>query len=302
MYKFQYYPANIKKCKPLGFTTIEEFKTLHKEPTRKMIEVFGNIAEAEVKNDMELKAKIKQNNLLYFTPCVYIKDWRKYDNIIKFTGLLVLDFDHIENAEAFKKHLFYEYPFIISAWLSPSKKGVKALVRIPVIEVQNPISKSTDEFKEYFDAISDIMELYDGFDKINQNPAQPLFQSYDPELLFRTDATIFSKRKPKPKFIPRPSVQPFRTFNSTEKKEAIIRMIVRKMNEIVDNGHPQLRRITYTLGGYVGGGYLSQSEAKVLIYNLIECHSYLCKGISGYKKTASTFIKKGMEKPLYWGY
>jgi hypothetical protein len=302
MYKFQYYPANIKKCKPLGFTTIEEFKTLHKEPTREMIEVFSKIAEAEVKNDMELKAKIKQNNLLYFTPCVYIKNWRKYDNITKFTGLLVLDFDHIENAKVFKKHLFDEYPFIISTWLSPSKKGIKALVRIPIIQVQSPISKSTDEFKEYFDAISDVMELYDGFDKINQNPAQPLFQSYDPELLFRADATIFSKRKAKPKFIPRPSVQPFRTFNSSSKKETIIRMIVRKMNEIINNGHPQLRRISYSLGGFVGGGYLTQSEAEELIYNLIEHHRYLCKGISGYKKTASTFIKKGMEKPLSFGY
>lgn len=302
MYKFQYYPANIKKCKPLGFTTIEEFKTLHKEPTREMIEVFSKIAEAEVKNDMELKAKIKQNNLLYFTPCVYIKNWRKYDNITKFTGLLVLDFDHIENAKVFKKHLFDEYPFIISTWLSPSKKGIKALVRIPIIQVQSPISKSTDEFKEYFDAISDVMELYDGFDKINQNPAQPLFQSYDPELLFRADATIFSKRKAKPKFTPRPSVRPFRTFNSISKKETIIRMIVRKMNEIINNGHPQLRRISYSLGGFVGGGYLTQSEAEELIYNLIEHHRYLCKGISGYKKTASTFIKKGMEKPLSFGY
>lgn len=298
MYKFQYYPANIKKCKPLGFTTIEEFKTLHKEPTREMIEVFSNIAEAEVKNDMELKAKIKQNNLLYFTPCVYIKDWRKYDNITKFTGLLVLDFDHIENAEVFKKHLFDEYPFIISAWLSPSKKGIKALVRIPIIQVQSPISKSTDEFKEYFDAISYTMELYDGFDKINQNPAQPLFQSYDPELLFRADATIFSKRKAKPKFIPRPSVQPFRTFNSSSKKETIIRMTKRKMAKIIDNGHPQLLKIAFTLGGYVGGGYLSNYEAEGLIYSLIENHIYLSKGISGYKKTASTCIKNGMARPL----
>jgi hypothetical protein len=79
-------------------------------------------------------------------------------------------------------------------------------------------------------------------------------------------------------------------------------MIVRKMNEIINNGHPQLRRISYTLGGYVGGGYLSQNEAEELTHNLIEHHRYLSKGISGYKKTASTFIKKGMEKPLSFGY
>lgn len=302
MYKFQYYPANIKKCKPLGFTTIEEFKILHKEPTITMIEVFSNIAEAETNKDMKLKAELKMNNLHYFTPCVYIKNWRNYDNITGFTGLLVLDFDHIENAENFKNHLFNEYPFIISTWLSPSKKGVKALVRIPVIQVQSPIAKSTDEFKEYFDAITDIMNLYDGFDEINKNPAQPLFQSYDSELLFRADATIFSKRKPKTKFIPKPSVPPFRTFDSNEKKEQIIRMVIRKMNEIVDNGHPQLLKIAFLLGGYVGGGYLSQNEAENLIHGLIEQHGYLSKGISGYKKTASACIEKGIEKPLGFGY
>ena len=302
MYKFQYYPANIKKCKPLGFTTIEEFKILHKEPTITMIEVFSNIAEAETNKDMKLKAELKMNNLHYFTPCVYIKNWRNYDNITGFTGLLVLDFDHIENAENFKNHLFNEYPFIISTWLSPSKKGVKALVRIPVIQVQSPIAKSTDEFKEYFDAITDIMNLYDGFDEINKNPAQPLFQSYDSELLFRVDATIFSKRKSKTKFIPKPSVPPFRTFDSNEKKEQIIRMVIRKMNEIVDNGHPQLLKIAFLLGGYVGGGYLSQNEAENLIHGLIEQHGYLSKGISGYKKTASACIEKGIEKPLGFGY
>jgi hypothetical protein len=302
MYNFQYYPANIKKCKPLGFTTIKELIKLHKEPTSEMIDVFKKIAESEAQNDMNLKARLKQNNLLYFTPCVHIKDWRKYDNIIGFTGILVLDFDHIENAEAFKVHLFKEYPFIISAWLSPSKKGVKALVRIPVIQVQKPIIKSIDEFKEYFNALTDIMDQYDGFDEVNKNPAQPLFQSYDSELLFRKNPTVFNKRKPKPKFIPKPSVQPFHSFNSNEKKDAICRMITRKINSIVDNGHPQLLKIAFTLGGYVGGGYLTKDEAENLIHNLIEQNSYLSKGISGYKKTASSCIRDGLNKPLYFGY
>jgi hypothetical protein len=146
------------------------------------------------------------------------------------------------------------------------------------------------------------MGLYDGFDEVNKNPAQPLFQSYDPELLFREDATIFRKRKPKQVFIPKLSVQPFRTFNSSERKEQIIRMITRRMREIVDNGHPQLLKIAYTLGGSVGGGYLSQSEAEILIHGLIETNEYLSKGISGYKKTASTCIENGIKRPITYRY
>ena len=46
------------------------------------------------------------------------------------------------------------------------------------------------------------------------------------------------------------------------------------------------------------GGYLSHYEAEGLIYGLIENHGYLSKGISGYKKTASTCIKNGMARPL----
>ena len=302
MYTYQYYPANITKCKPTGFTTIEQFIQAHKEPSPKTTDIFKKIADAESNGDMKLKAELKQNNLLYYTPCVHIKDWRKYDNITVFTGLLVLDFDHIDNAKAFKEYLFNEYSYIISAWLSPSKRGVKALVKIPVIEVQNPISKSIDVFKEYFRAITEIMEVYDGFDEINKNPTQPLFQANDPELLFREDATTFYKRKPKQKFIPKPSIQPCYSFSSNEKKEMIIRLVKRKMDEIVDNGHPQLLRIAFTLGGYVGGGYLSQNEAETLIHSLIGQHGYLSKGISNYQKTASTCISEGMNEPLDWGY
>jgi len=91
-------------------------------------------------------------------------------------------------------------------------------------------------------------------------------------------------------------------FNSNEKKDAICRMITRKINSIVDNGHPQLLKIAFTLGGYVGGGYLTKDEAENLIHNLIEQNSYLSKGISGYKKTASSCIRDGLNKPLYFGY
>ena len=301
MYKFQYYPANIKKCKPLGYTSIKELIKLQKEPNSEMIDIFKKIAEAEAQNDMKLKASLKQENLLYFTPCVHIKDWRKYDNITEFTGLLVLDFDHLDNAEGFKIYLFNRYPFIISTWLSPSKKGVKALVKIPVIQVQKPIEKSIEEFKEYFNAITEIMEGYEGFDEINKNPAQPLFQSYDSELLFRENAIVFTKRKQKPEFAFKPSIQPIPILNSNEKKEAIIRMVTRKMNRIVGNGHPQLLKISYTLGGYVGSGYLTIYEAEKLIHELIERNEYLSKDIPGYKKTASTCIRDGIKRPIRFG-
>lgn len=291
---FQYYPADIKSNKPIGFVPLSEFIRATKSPKNNIIDVFKRISEAEKLNDLKLKAELKQNYLYYFTPCVIVNEYRRYSNISKFTGLAVLDFDHINNAGDFKEFLFNEYNFIISAWLSPSKKGIKALVSIPIVN-------TIEEFKEYFFGLASEMFIYNGFDGTGENCVLPLFQSYDPELLHRDNYSIWDIKGIKENSIPDIPINKPQIINTSDKhKEAVIKIINTAYDKIQTNGHPQSRAIAFAVGGYVSGGYIDEDEAIQYVYYKIENNSYLKKGIKGYKKTALTMIQKGQFSPIYF--
>jgi len=294
MIEFQYYPANIKSNKPAGTVTLEQFIRVTKNPKPSVIEIFNQIAQAETNGDMKLKAELKQNNLFYFTPCAFVNGFRRYINIVHFTGLMVLDFDHFNSREkAVKlKHELFERPYIIAAWLSPSKRGVKALVNIPVVH-------SVEKFKEYYFGISVQMSKYKEYDDSGQNCVLPLFQSYDPELLQRDDYTIWDIKGEKQNDYDKVEIKPRIITDTTDKhKETVCKIINSGFRNIYDNGHPQLRSLCLAIGGYIASGYIDQNEALQLIYYNIENHPYLRKGISGYKRTALQMISTGQLKQL----
>lgn len=292
MINFQYYPANVKSNKPLGLVSLDYFIKSTQNPKANIIETFNKIAEAERSDDKELKANLKQNNLFYFTPCVIIDGFRRYSNIVKFTGLLVLDFDHIDNAEEFKEYVFKEYRCIIASWLSPSKKGIKALVNIPIVN-------TTDEFKEYYFGIATEMQQYKGFDESGQNSVLPLFQSYDSKLLYREFASTFNIKGIKVNdFDTTVSTKPINIEPNDDYEKRIYKIIDSGFDNIKDNGHPQLRSLCLSIGGYVANNYIGEHDVCSYIDSKIELHSYLCKGINGYQKTARQMIEVGKSKPL----
>lgn len=287
MQRFQYYSGNIRYPDPLGLITLERFIRANRNTKPKLQAIFKELGTAEGKR----KAELKQNHLNYFTPCVIVSHSRKYEHIIKFTGIAVLDFDKIDNAEAFRDALFNNYQEVICSYCSPSKRGVKALVSIPIVT-------SVEEFKEYFWGIADTMLSYEGFDQTSQNPVLPLFLSSDPDLKYRTDYTTWTIKGKREVF--QHSFTPALKVNATEdNKRFVIHKVTKAINSIQTEGHPQLRSTSIALGGYVASGYLSMSEAIQLIYNLIEQNQYLSKGIYGYKKTAEWAINQGTNRQLF---
>jgi hypothetical protein len=284
---FNYYDADIKSSLPLGNVTLEYFINAIRNPKIDIKHIFERIRIAEEVGDMATKQALK-SKLYSFTPCVYVQGARKYENIKHWTGLLVLDFDHLEvdYAVEFKSYLFDEYKFVIAAWLSASRHGVRALVKIPQ-------AKSVEEFKQYFAAIERHLNCYNGFDKAPKNCILPLFFSYDAEILHRDNAQTWDEKYIEP--IPPPVKQ----YIINDKTSAVERIIAKKINIIVDSGHPQLRAAAYLLGGYVGGGHIDHSDAVSIIHNLIESNAYLSQKASIYKKTAVQMIDKGVNQPTY---
>lgn len=286
--RFQYYSANIKDSSPLGFVTLDEFFLAIQNPKPHIRETFEKIREAELNGNATLKAELKMK-LYSFTPAVILEGNRRYENIKSFTGLMPLDFDHLDPQLAVElKHELFNLPYIIATWLSASKCGVRALVNIPICQ-------TVEEYKSYFHGIqhlSDIGKVIN-FDTAPKNAVLPLFLSHDPDILYG-DCTAVWDTKYHLKTLPKITQYKY-DANPTR-----VHQIVRKsIDKITSNGHPQLRAAAFALGGYVGAGYIGQEEAETYICNLIDANAYLCQKPDVYKRTAQEMISKGTTQPLY---
>ena len=303
---FQYYSGNIRHSKPLGEISLEQFLEKHINPSDKMIDVFGKIGRASIDGDKKLKAELKMKNLDSFTISAVFNGSRKYDNIIEFTGLAQLDFDGMteETAVRLRGYLFEHYKEIVCTYLSPSRNGVKAIIRIPKIDIKNGIESGIKEYKEYYAAIEEEFEGIDGFDPAPKNLVLPLFISYDffmPIRKFEDTKEWTLKKSLKDSFsqkypLPR---KPYKKLKSNDKNEQRAINTVRKaINSIVSSpGHYQLRSACLILGTRVGMGYVSMSQAEQEVENLIRSNSYLNKGLKGYIETGFWGLKNGSVTP-----
>lgn len=286
---FNYYEADIEKSNPLGVVSLDYVVNAIRKPKKDIQHIFEQIQEAERVKDMAKKGELK-TKLYSFTPCIFIKyGTRKYKRIDSFTGLLVLDFDHMESpeyAKEFKEYLFKNYDFIMCIWLSASKHGVRAIVKIP-------ICTSVDEFKHYFAGIQDKFKEYKGFDSAPKNCILPMFISYDPEILVRENSSTWTK-----KILPieKPIIK---QYIINDKTNSIEKIILNNINQITVTGHVKLRATAYLLGGYITAGYIDYNYSIQMINNMIDSNAYLSQKASVYKKTAKQMIDKGMHSPIY---
>ncbi len=293
--KFQYYENSVNSSIAMGFVTLDRFIESIKNPKLETRELLKKIQIAANDNDNKLKSKLKEG-LYAFTPDVIVKRKRTYEDVLQYTGLAVLDFDKINNSVEFKEYLFNEYKCIIAAWLSPSKKGVKALIKMPIV-------KTKPEFKEYSHGISAEMEIYKGFDIAINNAVLLLYIGWDKEILIRDNPETWIVKGIKKSSFDMSKVKEFKISGNitTKQTDWVINWYSETINAINDNGHPQLRDNSVSLGGYVSGGYISLFDAFNLSESLITQNSYLQKGISGYIKTAKQAIQLGTSKPLIFG-
>ena len=286
--KFQYYSADIKNITALGFLTLDTFIDKTKCPKEEVKVKFEKLKTLNGKEKDDLK-----KTLYYFTPSVKVKQIRNYENIYEFTGLLVLDFDKLDNAELFKEYLFETYSYVICAYTSPSRRGVKAICKIPIVN-------TIEEYKSIYYGIAEEMEQYEGFDISNQNPVLPLFGSYDPNILTRTDYTEFNKKGVKINEYDYTTVEaPKEITISSYDKEKVLKRVEKLIDKIYDNGHPQVVSASLVTGGYVASGYISEYEAEQILIGRINTNSYLNKGVRGYINTMRRFLKEGQRKPIY---
>lgn len=290
---FQYFPSQVWKPEPLGSLTLRQFLNSIKNPKDSTLEVFKKIEKAAAEGDLKTKDYLKQNFLYYTNPSIITNGLgRKYEDIVQLNPIMTCEFDKIDYAEELKQFLFERIDSCIAAWLSPSRRGLKLLIRIPA-------PKSIEEYKEYYCGMAYHLEKYNNFDGVNFNIALPLFISYDENILIREDAKEWTIRGGK--------MNAFKVLEgefevphdiNEEDKEEVKKIIERCFNKIVDSGHPAVVSYSSLLGGYVASQYISYDEAVDFAFELIQNNEYLSKGVKGYQKTSAEMIRRGMNSPV----
>jgi len=139
-------------------------------------------SKALVEKAREAKTKKEADELKKKLPAVCFSGTfskRKDSELLEHSGYIVLDFDNVADM-AQKRNELCSVGYITAVWVSPSGKGLKALVQI----------EWKTKHKEHFDSL--MAEMPD-IDKTGRNVSRLCFESYDPELYYNPNAEIYTK-------------------------------------------------------------------------------------------------------------
>jgi hypothetical protein len=106
---------------------------------------------------------------------------RKDADLIKHSGFIILDFDHIPNIRERQEEIINN-DFIYACWVSPSGDGLKALVKIA----------DGSKHKEHYEALK---EVFPDLDTKGGNVSRVCYESYDPNIYTYPDCETFVKVK-----------------------------------------------------------------------------------------------------------
>lgn len=154
--------------------------------------VFERIKVGKSKSTIDLVRKCKNKDeadkIKSTLPCILFAGTfkeRNKNSLIKHSGLMVVDFDQYPDKKTMNNHLelLKSNKHFVSLFISPSGKGIKGVVKIPVAD------KLLHEryFKEFNKAFN-----YEFFDRSNCNVDRVCYESFDPNIYVNFEAELFN--------------------------------------------------------------------------------------------------------------
>ena len=165
---FSFFRAPASNIKPYkSITLYDAYLYIIGKPAQKRTEVLRSIADAEQKK------RYKRNSFDY---CCFSGTFtqRSNNSLIKHSGLMCIDFDHLSDLEALRQKLLFDDFFETQLlFRSPSGDGLKWIIPVEL-----------DEFShgEYFSAVSNyILNRYNvQIDKSGRDVSRACFMPFDP--------------------------------------------------------------------------------------------------------------------------
>lgn len=134
-----------------------------------------------------------------FDSCTYSGTFsnRKDECLLKHSGLLTLDFDHVEDVVELKLKLLQdEYLGIELLYVSPSGDGIKCIIKIDL---------SIGTHEEYFEGVANYIKAthFIGIDESGKNVSRACFLCHDPDVYINPNYLGEGNPKPTKPFDPR---------------------------------------------------------------------------------------------------
>jgi hypothetical protein len=150
-------------------------------PIRKQVE---KIRAAQTAGDTKAKQAAKKA-LPCITPAAIFKTKRQKSDIESFTGLSVLDFDHVKDVTKFKKQIT-KLPIVFACFVSPSGDGLKVLIKTPAVKDQDSHVGTFLSLKEYFNS--------EYLDDSGKDFTRLCFLSHDPDIYVNEESTDWTQQ------------------------------------------------------------------------------------------------------------
>jgi hypothetical protein len=147
---------------------------------RQQIEVLHRLVEAGKEKEYAEKKK----SLLGFTPSAKFNGGRKPENIEEYSRIIILDIDKIENVPIVKEKAI-QCKYTYSCFVSPSKKGLKILVK-----TSNSLSKHREAYLEIQTFYEKLLQVK--IDSSGKDVTRLCFFSFDKYIYLNIESEIYN--------------------------------------------------------------------------------------------------------------
>lgn len=165
---------NIFSKEPFYITIEEALERIRAGKSKNIVEEIRKTLDKDKAN------KLKSNLPSVCFSGKFEKD-RTEEQLLEHSGFLVLDFDNIENLRDRQTEIISN-EFVYACWVSPSGKGLKALIKI-----SNPL-----KHRQHFEA---LQQVFPDVDKSGINVSRVCYESYDQDIYINQSAKVFTKVK-----------------------------------------------------------------------------------------------------------
>lgn len=173
--RFSFYRHPIRNTRPCREASPEDiFKYLVSDYAKPQTEQLRTITDGKT------RSRYKADNLDYITPGGIFRS-RKESDLLKPSGYMVIDFDHIPDPQGLVRKLATDEHFeTVLAFRSPSGDGVKWIVALPNISKPDGTAYTHGE---YFTMLSNYSRQYYGVeaDPSGKDICRACFLPYDPD-------------------------------------------------------------------------------------------------------------------------
>lgn len=243
-YKFSFYKGPIKNVKPFRDMGVKEAMDLiASDEYKAKIEALRSATNKTTK-------KVLKNDLPY---CTFSGTFTKRlnDSIKAHSGLMVLDFDELEDDRLDElKISFQQIEWVCACWVSPSGSGLKVLVKI------NPLRhlESFLELEEFF-----LGNFSQDIDKSGKDLARACFISWDADLYYNPNSIIYEAQDiPEPFELEQEKsvrlihkeeqiVNQFKVNKDLRRAEYVVHQIEQNQIDITDNDYDNRLAVGFAL-------------------------------------------------------